>query len=106
MMREAMWVLSPVWLLAVYSWWMAIPSVALTIVPYKLRIVALLAGSAFHVALGYHVLTNSGQLCGPDVLSIHCEATVYVPVGWIINLTTFVIVAARTLLMLKIGSKA
>lgn len=105
-MRDAMWVLSPVWLLVVYSWWMAIPSLALAIVPPKLRMVALLAASVFQVVLAYYLLTNGGQLCGPNVLSIHCEATVYVPTGWIINLTIFIIVAVRTLSMLKMGSKA
>lgn len=96
-MREAIWVLSPVWPLAVYSWWMAIPNVALVIVPPKLRKVTLLASSVFQVILGYYVLTNSGKRCGQNVLSIHCEATVYVPAGWIINLTIFFVLAVVVL---------
>src|SRR4051812_45586722 len=82
-MREAMWALSPAWLLVVYSWWMAVPSLALAILPSKLKLAALLAVSAFQAALAYYVVNNSGLLCGPKVLSIHCEATLYVPVGWV-----------------------
>jgi hypothetical protein len=72
---------------------MTIPSIALAVVPPKLTVVALVAGSVFQAALGYNVLSNGGQLCGKDVLSIHCEATVYVPAGWVINLTIFFILA-------------
>lgn len=92
-MSDVLWILSPVWLLVVYSWWMAIPSAALSIVPPKLKTMAVVAGSVFQVVLGYYVLSNGGQLCGPNVLSIHCEATVYVPTGWIINLTIFFILS-------------
>lgn len=96
-MSDVLWVLSPVWLLVVYSWWMAIPSVALAVVLPKLKTVAVVAGSVFQAVLGYYVLSNGGQLCGPSVLSIHCEATVYVPAGWIINLTIFFILAVATM---------
>ena len=96
-MSDVLWVLSPVWLLIAYSWWMVIPGVALAVVPPKLKPAALVAGSVFQVVLGYHVLSNGGQLCGPNVLSIHCEATVYVTAGWIISLTVFFVLAVAVM---------
>lgn len=74
-----------------------LPTATILLVPLKLKVWAAAAGAIVHLCLAYYLGVHGDQLCGPGVLSIHCEATFLVPLVWIVSLTVFLVAAAANI---------
>lgn len=75
-----------------------LPNALLLLLPLNSRkIWAVVGGAVLHLGLAYHFGVHGEELCGPGVLSIHCEITFLVPLVWIVSLTVFLVAASATI---------